>query len=377
MRSTLFIAVVVAVIGCSHKEAQNTVSGKSNSPASDSPRPAGDSSKANTSSTATAPATTAASPTDNTSSTADTTSTSETTSTENTSSTEDISSTADNPSAAETTPKADTDDKPHGSIKPLSAEEQEQLLGTRLDGGMGHSFAQFANMFLVSSHIQLGIGVGLMSPSKEIAEIPLQSPFPASYEPTLREFLDAIALQTFSQWEYDPSSKYFKSDIDHEEPFEGIAIFEFKKTDREKPFEITLADGWKTIDKGNWVMHVPPSFPVGMDIYEMGTYSSDEPGKEKELADKIRADVALEWAQRVNPAAMPEDLKPAKVGTFDALYYESMIPSQLNREIKWRQWVFMSDNKCYFIVSTILPEYEDKIFPDVEKMLASFRIMPN
>ena len=38
------------------------------------------------------------------------------------------------------------------------------------------------------------------------------------------------------------------------------------------------------------------------------------------------------------------------------------------------QWGLVVENKCYFVVSTIFPEFEDKIFPDVEAMLASFRI---
>ncbi|HLX62952.1 MAG TPA: hypothetical protein VKX17_16895, partial [Planctomycetota bacterium] len=61
------------------------------------------------------------------------------------------------------------------------------------------------------------------------------------------------------------------------------------------------------------------------------------------------------------------------VGSFDALYFESMVPSQLKKEIRWRQWVFMDGERCYFIVSTIFPDNEAKIFPDVEKMLQSFK----
>ena len=261
------------------------------------------------------------------------------------------------------------------TIKPLTAEQQEQLLGARLDGGMGYSFARFANWFLVSSRIHFGTGVGLMTSDKEVAELPLQSPFPESYKPTLREFLDAIALQTFSEWKYDPSSKYLKSEVDHEAPVEGLAIFEFTKTKREKPFEITLADGWKAIDKGNWVMHVPPSFPVGMDIYEMGTYSSEEKAAKQDFANEIRSAVALEWAQRLNEKVQQEDLKPAKVGAFDALYYESMLPAQPGqREIRWRQWAFMVDTKCYFVMSTIPLDLEEALVPDVEQMLASFGV---
>ena len=279
---------------------------------------------------------------------------------------------ADEPS--ETTATAESDKSPPAALKPLTEAEQEHLLRARCDGRMAGTFGQVANMFLVFSRIQLGAGVGLMTESREIAEATLQPVFPTSYSPTLREFLDAIALQTSSEWKYDPSSKYFESDVDPGTAVEGLAIFEFTRTKREKPFELTLAEGWKAIDNGHWVMHVPPAFPVGMDIYEMGTYSSDDKLMESEVFDRIRSDVALEWARRVNAAAGEDDLTSARVGEFDALYYESMIPSTLDQEIKWRQWVFMDGHKCYFIVSTILPELEPQIFPDVEKMLASFRI---
>ena len=276
--------------------------------------------------------------------------------------------------ADESQATAQTEKTPASSLQPLTDAEQDQLLHTRLSGGMGNTFGQFANMFLVSSRLQLGTGVGLMTSSQEIAKMQLQSPFPESYEPTLRELMDAIALQTFSSWKYDPSDKYFQSDVPHKSPVTGLAMFEFTKTKREKPYAVTLAEKWTTVDHGNWVMHVPPTFPVGMDIYEMGTYSDSDDAKTKELYEKIRGDVALEWAQRVNDKAKREDLKPAKVGEYDALYYESLIPSQLDKDIRWRHWVFMVDNQCYFIVSTILPEFEAKIYPDVEKMLASFRM---
>src|SRR5207237_3081135 len=171
-------------------------------------------------------------------------------------------------------------------------------------------------------------------------------------------FFDAIALQTFSEWKYDPTDKYVKTEIKH--PVEGLAkIFEFTRTQGKKPFEVTLAEEWKSIDKGNWLMLVPPSFPVGMDIYELGTYSSDDKATEKELFKKVRTEVAFEWAQRVAEDVDRTHLKPAKVGPYDALFFEAMVPSQLKKELRWRQWVFMVDNKCYFVVSTILPEMED------------------
>src|SRR4051812_36669023 len=136
-------------------------------------------------------------------------------------------------------PPAETGGRQPASIKPLTQEQQDNLLKVRLDGGMGNSFRQFANKFLVMSRINLPCGVGLMTPSREIADKELQPVFPEFYRPTLREFLDVIALQTSSQWKYDPTSKYFHSEVESG-PVEGLAIFEFTKAAREKPFHVTL-----------------------------------------------------------------------------------------------------------------------------------------
>ncbi len=94
------------------------------------------------------------------------------------------------------------------AINGLTREQQEKLLKLRLSGAMGLSLRDFANMFLVKSNLQLGTGVCLVTSANQIATADLISPFPESYSPTLREFLDSIALQTSSEWKYDPTGKY-------------------------------------------------------------------------------------------------------------------------------------------------------------------------
>ena len=120
-------------------------------------------------------------------------------------------------------------------------------------------------------------------------------------------------------------------------------------------------------------MHVPQDFPIGMDIYQMGTYTPVDGETTPEFIRKTRTDISLSWAQRVRPETESKDFVAAKVGPYEALFFESMIPSQLEKEIKWRQWVFFVGNDAYFIVSTILPEFEERIFPDVKKMVSSFQ----
>jgi hypothetical protein len=259
------------------------------------------------------------------------------------------------------------------TIVPLTDSELAALLSHRLEGGMQGTFAQFSNRFFVGSGIQLPKAIALAAKSERVAATPLNSPFPTSYKPTLREFLDAIALQTISEWSYTTEDVVHRSGKPSG-PIDHIAAFQFIFRQRAKPYGFTLAEGWKGVDKGNWLMLSPPDFPVGLDIYEMGVYSAEDKEAEPELFKSIRQDVALEWAQRVSEGAKLEDMREAKVGEYDALYFEAMIPSQLNKDIRWRQWVFMVDNACYFVVSTILPENEETIFPAVESMLATFHM---
>ncbi|MDA7597722.1 hypothetical protein N8813_02225 [bacterium] len=140
-------------------------------------------------------------------------------------------------------------------------------------------------MFFVKSRIDLGTSIGLMSKSKEIPEKPLQSTFPTGYNPTLREFFDSIGRQTTSTWKYDPTNQFIGSQTKEKKKpaqIKDIAIFEFKETkERTKSFKFKLSEGWAAIDQGTWVMHRPPEYPVGMDIYELGEFSQ----KASEKAD--------------------------------------------------------------------------------------------
>jgi hypothetical protein len=223
------------------------------------------------------------------------------------------------------------------------------------------------------SRINLPCGVGLMTSSKAIAKAELQPVFPKFYRPTLREFLDAIALQTFSQWKYDPTSKYAESE-GSKNPVGDLAIFEFAETKREKPFKVALPEGWKAIDKGNWVMYVPPIFPLAVDIHEVGTYSADDRSQEKVFFKKVMTEVSLQWANQAKDNVEAKELKPARVGAYDALYFETVMPLRDGSTFRWRQWVFFVENKCYFVVSTIASQFEDRIFPHVQAILKSFEI---
>lgn len=262
-------------------------------------------------------------------------------------------------------------------LKMLSAEEQTKLLANRLEGSLGDSFGAFANMFMVRSQMELGKCIGLKGKTGKLLQAELQSVFPDFYKPSLKELMDAIALQTSSTWSYRKEDQFVNSHVPEKTEFDHMVIFTFVPTEaatpRARPFSVNLAKDWKTLDHGHWLACIPPTFLVGMDIYEMGTYSASKKANEAALFAKVRQEVALEWAQRVKKDAKAEDLKPVKVGGFDALHFDAMVPSQDDKDIRWRHWVFMVDNACYFIVSTIFPEMEEQLFPDVQTMLGSFK----
>jgi hypothetical protein len=255
---------------------------------------------------------------------------------------------------------------------PMTQAQLTSILQERLEGSLGYTFSQFSNMFLVRSQQDLTRAVVLSAADSAVAEANLMSVFPRSYKPTLREFLDAIALQTNTEWMYVTGSKALHSDS--KEPLDGMACFEFAHSKQSHlTFSIKAPDDWKVRNGGNKLMCEPPSFPVGIDFWEVGTYSFEK-NSGKTMEDIVK-DLALEWAKRAKPDASVESLKPVKVGANAALYFETRVPSRLEVELIWRQWVFSSGNHCYFVISTLDDVNAKKLESQVSDILKSFTIL--
>lgn len=254
---------------------------------------------------------------------------------------------------------------------PPTQEEIDTLLKQRLSGELGHAFRGFANQFVVQSSLELGSTVGLVTADKSIAQKELIPVYPSSYKPTFRELLDLIALQTSSQWAFDPSGKHVENSTD---TVSSMPIFVFTPIERKKTFQVDLAKEWTSKDMGPWVMYMPPpnTFPVGMDIYECGKYSFNE--GEADGMKAIRDAVALQWANRVKEGTQLKEMKDVKVGEYGALHFQATIPDRAGGEIVWRQWIFTAHDTCYFIVSTLPENLADKVLPDVESMLLTFKV---
>ena len=253
---------------------------------------------------------------------------------------------------------------------PLTSDQLRSLLAERLNGSMGLTFAQFANMFLVKSHLSLSKGIALSTPDNTVADAGLMPVFPETYKPTFREFLDAIALQTHTEWRYVVESQTLQSNSNN--PVEGVACFEFTPGANRLNFSIKVPTGWAIRDGGNRLMCSPPTFPVGIDFYEVGTYSlgTSIPTTMERIVD----DVALEWAKRANAKATMSDMAPARVGKFNARYFQARVASRMGGELNWKQWVFSVGNRCYFVISTLDDNNSRSLSSAIDGILQSFEI---
>src|SRR5438132_14211107 len=131
-----------------------------------------------------------------------------------------------------------------------------------------------------------------------------------------------------------------------------------------KPFSVTIPDKWTSRDMGVWMGYAPPTYPVGMDIYDFGTYSTDDkrPEAQVELWSKVKTFWAVNFASKVKRGVTPAEMKTVTVAGVDALYFESRGPRP---GVIWRQWAFVKNGKAFYIIST-LEEDDTKSLSEVQ-----------
>ncbi len=268
------------------------------------------------------------------------------------------------------------------ALKVLSERELSAFLSQRVEAGLDGSFGEFANKFMVFSSMSAGKAVGLETKDAKVAEARLSPVFPGFYRPTLAQLFDMIAMQSRSSWSYVKENQFALSDSPAKgKPDDNLIIITFKANPSivvtRRAYSIKLAEGWKRNDRGHWEMLVPPKVRVGMDIYDMGRYSAETPFEQDELMKRVRLEVSQDWAAQIGKKLAAADFQTVKVGKFEALHFDAMIPSRLNKDVHWRQWVLTVGDRCFFIVSTLFPDQEKDILPDVNAMLASFELEAN
>ncbi len=232
----------------------------------------------------------------------------------------------------------------------ISEKEQKALLETRLEKSpIRGTFSSFGS-FLFSFN-----DLAIHTDHKEIGSIKLGSPFPSDYKPTWKEVFDTVATQTQTSWSYDASRNYWL----------------FTPAQDAPSYNIKMADGWTSRNEGIYIGYKPPTFPVGMDIYQLGSYSAKKSKDEAKLFEKIREDLALRFAKGFNPNIKAKDMQSVKIDEADALYFEAPIPRR--EGAVWRQWVFVKNGKAFAIVSSLMKQ-DTILFEDVQTMIKSFQV---
>jgi hypothetical protein len=232
----------------------------------------------------------------------------------------------------------------------LNAEQQEKFLARRLPSGViTGTFATFG------SFLYAALDIAIHTNDKEIGETELHSPFPDFYKPTVKELLATIALQTKSSCAYDPQTGYWT----------------FARPAAAKPFSLNLVDKWTADDRGFYVSYRPPTYPIGMDIYYYGSYSSDDPSQQMLMWERVRNSWAISFASRLKRGVEISEMEPASVDGVEALYFQAPTPRP---GVTWRQWALVKNGHAFVIVST-LPSNDKELLAAVESMVKSFRVI--
>ncbi|MGD9682503.1 MAG: hypothetical protein AB7W16_15055 [Candidatus Obscuribacterales bacterium] len=261
-------------------------------------------------------------------------------------------------------------------IKVLEPSELDKLLKQRINGQLGLNFGSFANMFFIQSKIETDVLFALSCDEPEMSRMPLEPGFPSTYKPTVTEFLDALALETNSRWVYDEKYQYARSTEPAkpgEKELEGTVDFHFLPAKNKLGFEITPAEGWKALRRSNWIMYIPPTAKLAMDLHVLGSLSCDDESKMTALLESAPVDHALDSLKRANPDATAKDLQKKKVGEYDAYFFETKVPTNGEAKYRWRQWHFMVGNRLCYVISTVPLDLDSQLYPDIEKMLKTFR----
>jgi hypothetical protein len=196
--------------------------------------------------------------------------------------------------------------------------------------------------------------VAIRTSSDRIRQTAIEPTFPSFYVPTWKEVFAMIGWQTRSTWNYDRET--------------GSRVFHDEAPPL--PYRIRLAEGWKAEHHPIEVVYRPPKLAaVGMDIYWLGSYSTDQPDGGA-MFQRVREDLAMHFVQGYVDGVRPAMMKLTNVGKTEALYFTTLS----ERGLVWRQWVMLAKGQALAIVSAIQPEHEKDLLPDVLSMVNSFEI---
>ena len=223
--------------------------------------------------------------------------------------------------------------------KNLNPEQQKAFLFSRSNQLIPGTFDS------VCSYLFAFRNVAIHTESSHINSTRITPTFPSFYRPTWKEVFDLIAWQTKSSWDYDPERGYWV----------------FSESNRKLPYKIKIAADWQPEDHSIEVVYHPKIAPVGMDIYWLGFYSSDE-GDSSAFFARIREELAMSFVRGYVKGVSPKQMSIKSIGKAESLYFET---SATDSGAVWRQWVMVEKGQGIAIVSAIKREHEKALLPDV------------
>jgi hypothetical protein len=244
---------------------------------------------------------------------------------------------------------------PNVKVKAItSADKGPDIDPVRLAAGpyTGTPMFQTLRSFMSANYAFANVWIYAAGDDPKLYDTKVSYPFPHYYKPTWGEVFDVIARQTRCKWSWNPDNRQFKFEPTTDAPFFGV----------------TLADGWQTEDRGEYIWFAPKDQDFGMDIYYFGHYT---PGKDADLLKKVRTDIALRSVAEWPNAPTEQMMTTVQVAGTEALLLKTDTPRPGGR---WFQWSLIKDGHAFLIVSAMPKEKEAELLPAVEKMVASFKI---
>ena len=181
----------------------------------------------------------------------------------------------------------------------LNPQELDSLLQKRIKFNTQGIFMNFAGKFAALSALQCDYCLFLTTDSDKIKTTKLVSVYPEFYKPTLQEFLDNVAAQTKATWEHTSDEKKLDSEIKELNLTKDVAAFKLTTTDSTNTYEIDLAPDWKVEDRGMIDSYKPKICPIGLDIYDLGLFSTDDTEDLNKFYQKVKSGVSLQFAEIV------------------------------------------------------------------------------
>jgi hypothetical protein len=258
-------------------------------------------------------------------------------------------------------------------LKPYSEASLSKILNERvetIEGVDRLSFDAFGDKVLAGTSADLSAGIYMTTNNAEIKRHILFPAYPKKYWPTVKEYLDLIALQCGARWSYDRNNQYVPDNQAFRQLADQYARFDFVPGAAAPSYTITLPSGWLAAPKSYGISYGGKDYMQALEIYELGAMSPENAKDAAYVKGDFAKDVLALWTEGLKPLS---EVKRVKVGAYDGYVFESIIDKRSGK-IYYKQWLFVAGNKAYTAISRMPEERKAAVLPGAERALASFKL---